>query len=105
MSNYDDGLTELGYCDSGSGYDWNEFMAWYDEAARVFYWASDAGCSCSSFGDYFDGRGDLENGGKTDALNALKRWASNDDGEYWSHIDKADVVRLEAAIRDVKVPR
>lgn len=104
MSNYDDGLTELGFCDAGSGYDWDEFHAWYDEAARIFYWHSEGGCSCSYFGDSTE-RSDLSFGSKQDAIAALKEWAGDNDGNYWSDLDKADVLRLEAAIRDQKVPR
>ncbi|QPL14175.1 hypothetical protein SEA_MORRILL_21 [Microbacterium phage Morrill] len=46
--------------DLGGGYDWDEFHAWYSPSQRVFYYASDSGCSCNSFGMFFNTVSDFQ---------------------------------------------
>lgn len=45
--------------DPSCGYDFNTFVIWKHEDGRVFY-ASDAGCSCSSPFEWIKGLEDLE---------------------------------------------
>lgn len=38
--------------DLGTGYEWEEFHAWYSPQSRLYYYGSGSGCSCNSFSDY-----------------------------------------------------
>ena len=58
------------------GYEWEEFAVWIKDG--VFYWASDAGCSCNGpwdFGIEFEGSGT-----KHQAITALFAWAGGPAG-------------------------
>ena len=53
-------------------YSWWEFRAWYDPQARIYYWYSDAGCSCSSFMDSVESVSELSVGRKEELLRAAQ---------------------------------
>lgn len=64
----------------GGGYDWDEFHAWYSPSRRVYYWASDSGCSCNSFGDGLDSIDDFENGrSRADVMAGANRYFDDQD--------------------------
>jgi hypothetical protein len=68
-----DGYEHIGQAGDDGGYDWAVFDVWVKDG--VFYWASDAGCSCNypymdqSFPADFEGHGSAQ-----DALHALAEW-------------------------------
>lgn len=67
------GFESFGEADSGGGYDWNVFGVCLKDG--VFYWASDAGCSCNSSWDSLDFPGDFDgHGTQREAITALFNW-------------------------------
>jgi len=54
-------------------YDWVQTHIWYSPSHRRYYWHSESGCSCNSFGDYVNTIDDMESGTKADCLRALQR--------------------------------
>lgn len=40
------GLTIIGQCDRGDGWDFDVFVIWQDDATGQFYYGTDYGCSC-----------------------------------------------------------
>lgn len=54
--------------DGDYDWEWSISAVYYDPASRVYYWYSDAGCSCSSFGDYASSLSDLYAGRLEEAV-------------------------------------
>ncbi|QDF14197.1 hypothetical protein SEA_GARDENSTATE_24 [Microbacterium phage GardenState] len=92
---------EVDVADTG-GYSWSAFGVYFSPSARRYFWLSDSGCSCYSYGEYVASIEDFENGSREDALRAAKaevtvptkedRW-----GDYFTQ-DQRD--RILAAIRN-----
>lgn len=74
-----DDLVPVTGVDLGSGgYEWDELHAFYSPSRRRFFWYSDSGCSCNSWGDELRTIDDFENGTKADLMAAINRYC--DDG-------------------------
>lgn len=58
---------------SGGGYSWETTPFYYSPSARRFFWRSESGCSCNSWGDSIESVADFENGSRADALKAVRR--------------------------------
>lgn len=71
-------LKQVAYQDHGEMYEWHTMIVWYSEKRRKYFWYSDAGCSCNSFGDMTSSIEDLQNGDRASALKAFKEFAGAD---------------------------
>lgn len=71
-------------------WEWSSISVWYSPSARRYFWYSDAGCSCNSYGDHMDSASEFQDGDRTAALDAVSGY---DDTE-----------RARARIRDFSVP-
>lgn len=94
-------MTELPRLEDESlGYEWDEFRAYYDPKARIFYWHSDSGCSCNYWGDSLYTLGDFENGDRAALLAAVDRWR---DSTYCTNdATSQQFTRFLDAVRAVK---
>lgn len=80
--------------DVGS-YEWATFHAFYSPTSRRYFWLDDAGCSCSSWGDYVRSEADFHNGTKTDLIRAVHSFTA-ENSEF---VSPADVLDTLATIR------
>lgn len=83
--------------DAGHGYDWDEVRFYYSPSARRFFYGHGAGCSCNSWEDDFTSAADFENGTRSDALAAVRRYADEMDS-----LPAGDALDVAAAIRTFK---
>ncbi|WIC90181.1 hypothetical protein SEA_VROOMVROOM_31 [Arthrobacter phage VroomVroom] len=91
-----EGLVEVAHLSAG-GYEWSAIGVYYKPSARRFYWLTDSGCSCNWYGDGDYELGDLQDGDRQAAIQALKG-LSHYDGDP----GRDDVEREAAQIRDYK---
>lgn len=61
--------------DTGGGYDWTRFHAFWSPSARRFFWYGDAGCSCNSWGDYLHRPSDFQDGDLAALQRAFREFA------------------------------
>jgi len=67
--------------DSGGGYEWSEFKAFYSPAARRYFWFGDGGCSCNGWGDYLD-LAMFENGSREDLTRAWRKFTEENKIDF-----------------------
>jgi len=91
-------FVEAAHGDGGEAYSWSEIGVYYSPSARRYFWLSDSGCSCTSFGEYVESVEDFSNGEREDALRAAREWAEHDVRYY----PGADHSGLLDAIRDYR---
>lgn len=72
--------------DGDYGWEWSISAVYYDPASRVYYWYSDAGCSCSSFGDYVSSLSDLGAGRLEEAI-----------ASFAGGVEQREALRVEAS--------
>jgi len=73
----------------GSGYDWEEFHAFFSPSRRRFFWASGAGCSCNSWHDGLRTLDDFENGvSRADVMAAMNRFFDESEEYRSSRVDR-----------------
>lgn len=68
-------LIPVAKLDFGGGYDWDELEVYYIESERRFFWLSGQGCSCDYLWEDARKLGDLENGDRKAAVQAIRRYA------------------------------
>ena len=61
--------------ESGGGYDWIDFHAFWSPSARRYFWDGDAGCSCNSWGDNLYRLSDFRVGNKAALQRAFREFA------------------------------
>ena len=61
--------------DTGGGYDWTTFHAFWSPSARRFFWYGDSGCSCKEWGDNLESPSDFYDGDKAALQRAFREFA------------------------------
>lgn len=83
--------------DGEYGYDWSLFRVW--KKGRVYYWMSDAGCSCNDFGDGVTSESEFCSGTRMEEVIAgYREWHSSHS--YSQFADEiTGVEKLREALR------
>lgn len=87
--------------DSGGGYEWVEFHAFWSPTARRYFWRGDSGCSCNSWRDGVYGAGDFRNGDRFALIRAIREFAKEHD--YF--VSAAEALDAVAAVQAFKADR
>ena len=91
-------MIELPYLEDESlGYEWDEFRAWYDPKARIFYWGDASGCSCYYYWSEFHTLGDFQNGHRDALIRAANDWRPTSES-----VTSQQFTRFLDAVRAVK---
>ena len=84
------GLVPVADIFSSEGYDWSNIAVFYKPDARRFFWNQDGGCSCYGPGEYVDNLGDLEDGNRAAAIEALRSFSPYDEHDMSRWTDEKE---------------
>lgn len=82
----------LDFGDTDDNYHWEDFKAWEAPSGR-FYWFTDSGCSCYTFGEGFNGAADFMDGDIEALERAYKAWAEETGVSASDHIGNLGKLR------------
>ncbi len=72
--------------------EWDGFTAWRTPRGR-FYWFTDSGCSCTSFGEVIESASELSDGTRADLERAFREWAGAHAIDHVNVIDTIEKMR------------
>jgi hypothetical protein len=91
----EDWIEVVSESDDSLCYEWDEFHAYYSPSVGKYHYASDRGCSCDYFGDYYTSVSDFQVGDLADVVRSLLDWNRGYDSKAKTSLDTPIEIKRE----------